>query len=74
MYERLGIAWACSLLGFVSLVLGVIPFMFLKYGTVIRANSNFCQELVKKKADQELATEVRFAEEDARALEAGKNA
>lgn len=73
MYERLGIAWACSLLGFVSLALGVIPFMFLKYGDKIRANSKFCRELAAKKMEQEKATEARFAEEDARAMEEGKN-
>jgi hypothetical protein len=74
MYESLGIAWACSLLGFVSLALGVIPFMFLKYGDVIRANSKFCRELAKKKAEQDQATEERFAAEDAEAMEAGKSA
>jgi hypothetical protein len=49
MYERLGVGWACGLLGFVSLLLGVIPFMFLRYGAAIRKNSEFCQELAAKK-------------------------
>ena len=74
MYERLGIAWACSVLGFVSLVLGVIPFMFLRHGDVIRAKSEFCGELARKKAELEVAAEERFAEEDRRTLEAGKGA
>jgi hypothetical protein len=52
MYERLGIAWACSLLGFVGLLLGVIPFMFLRYGAAIRRSSKFCQELAAKKRAQ----------------------
>jgi hypothetical protein len=52
MYERLGIAWACSLLGFVGLLLGVIPFMFLRYGAAIWRSSKFCQELAAKKRAQ----------------------
>lgn len=32
MYDRLGVHWGQSLLGFISLVMGAIPFFFLKYG------------------------------------------
>ncbi|RSL89919.1 hypothetical protein CEP51_001004 [Fusarium floridanum] len=32
MYDRLGVHWAQSLLGFLSLVMGAVPFFFLKYG------------------------------------------
>ncbi|KAF1731037.1 putative transporter [Beauveria bassiana] len=39
MYSRLGIHWAPSLLGFVALLMGVIPFVFIKYGTVLRRKS-----------------------------------
>lgn len=53
MYERLGVAWACSVLGFLSLALCAIPFVFIKYGDRIRANSKFCQELKRKKAERE---------------------
>ena len=66
------LAWACSLLGFISLVLGVIPFFFLKYGDQIRARSKFCKELARKKIETDRATEKRFAEEDAQELEAAK--
>lgn len=66
MYETLGIPWACSLLGFISIALGIIPFMFLRYGDKIRANSKFCKELVQKKEEQEREKERRFAEEDER--------
>lgn len=41
MYERLGIAWATSLLGFVSLGLLPIPFVLYKYGPALRARSIF---------------------------------
>ena len=49
MYETLGVAWASSLLGFLSLGMAIIPFAFIKYGDRIRANSKFCQFLVEKK-------------------------
>ncbi|KAF2726135.1 MFS general substrate transporter [Polychaeton citri CBS 116435] len=49
MYDRLGVAWACSLLGFLSLAMGLVPFVFIRYGGSIRAHSAFCQELMAKK-------------------------
>ncbi|KAI4868897.1 MFS transporter [Hypoxylon rubiginosum] len=49
MYERLGIPWACSLLGFLSLAMAIIPFVFLRYGTWLRMRSPYCQELLKLK-------------------------
>lgn len=45
MYENLGIQWACSLLGFFTLVLACIPFVFIRYGEVLRKRSPFCQKL-----------------------------
>lgn len=53
MYKNLGIAWASSLLGFLSMGMCVIPFVFIKYGHRIRANSKFCQELREKKREFE---------------------
>lgn len=50
MYKSLGIAWACSVLGFISLAMCIIPFAFIKYGDRIRENSKFCQELRARKA------------------------
>lgn len=49
MYDRLGVSWATSLLGFVSLGMSIIPFAFIKYGDRIRANSKLCQELLERK-------------------------
>ena len=49
MYRTLGIAWASSLLGFLSLGMTIIPFAFVKYGDRIRANSKFCQRLAEQK-------------------------
>ena len=53
MYRSLGIPWASSLLGFLSLGMCIIPFAFIKYGDRIRANSRFCQELHARKIAQE---------------------
>lgn len=36
MYEKLGIGWGNSLLGFISLALVPIPFLILKYGETLR--------------------------------------
>ena len=55
MYSTLGIAWASSLLGFLSLAMCGIPFAFIKYGDRIRANSRFCNELKARK--EKLAAE-----------------
>lgn len=53
MYNDLGVAWACSLLGFLSLLMSAIPFVFIKFGDRIRANSKFCRELKQKKEEEE---------------------
>lgn len=45
MYRRLGVEWATSLLGFISLTLGVGPVLFWKYGEKIRKWSRFVEEL-----------------------------
>lgn len=53
MYDTLGIAWATSLLGFFSLALCVIPFVFLRFGSRLREKSEFCQYLAQKKREEE---------------------
>ena len=53
MYDNLGVPWACSLLGFLSILMGVVPFVFLKYGAKIRENSKWCQELKKQKMEKQ---------------------
>jgi len=60
MYGTLGISWASSLLGFLSLAMCGIPFAFIKYGDRIRANSRFCNELKGRK--ENLAREKANAE------------
>ena len=61
-YERLGVAWACSLLGFLSLTMCVIPFAFIQFGNRIREKSAFCQFLKQRKmqeADQQREMQER---------------
>lgn len=57
MYAKLGIAWASSLLAFLSLGMCIIPFAFLKYGESIRAGSRFCLLLKERKEEEERALE-----------------
>lgn len=66
MYESLGIAWATSLLGFVSLGLCAIPFCFIIWGDRIRANSQFCQYLKKMKEDEQAQEERERRKAEAR--------
>ena len=66
VYDTLGVAWATSLLGFLSLGIAIIPFAFIKYGERIRANSKFCQFLVEKKrqeAEKHAQSATRVEEE-----------
>lgn len=59
LYQKLGVAWATSLLGFLSLGMCVIPFVFLWKGDMIRESSTFCTFLKEKKEREleELGTE-----------------
>ena len=41
MYERLGIDWATSLLGFLTIVLMPIPWVLFKFGHSIRGRSKY---------------------------------
>ncbi|RYO79889.1 hypothetical protein DL764_009963 [Monosporascus ibericus] len=41
MYQKLGTPWATSLLGFFAVAMTVLPFIFFKYGSRLRAVSRF---------------------------------
>lgn len=41
MYKNLGIDWATSLLGFISVALIPIPWVLFKWGHLIRSKSNY---------------------------------
>lgn len=57
MYRAMGVAWATSLLGFFSLALCVVPFVFLKFGGKMKERSKFCQYLRAKKKEEEAERE-----------------
>ncbi|KAF2466389.1 MFS general substrate transporter [Lindgomyces ingoldianus] len=63
MYRTLGVPWACSLLGFFSLAMCAIPFVFIRFGTSLRKKSKFCQYLAQKKREE---VEAREREADGR--------
>ncbi|KAL5340688.1 major facilitator superfamily domain-containing protein [Aspergillus crustosus] len=52
MYASLGVGWATSLVGFVSLAFIPVPFVLLWKGDWIRQRSRFCQLLVKQEWDE----------------------
>lgn len=41
MKERLGVHWACTLLGFLALLLTPIPFVLWIWGPTLRSGSKF---------------------------------
>jgi len=41
VYERLGIAWATNLLGFLSILMLPIPWVLFRFGHQIREKSKF---------------------------------
>lgn len=51
MFQRLGIAGACSLLGGLSLLMCAIPFIFIWQGENIRSKSRFCIALKERKVE-----------------------
>ncbi|KAL5375840.1 hypothetical protein DPSP01_010945 [Paraphaeosphaeria sporulosa] len=73
MYRAMGVAWATSLLGFVSVGLCVVPFVFLKWGGKMRAKSKFCQYLLLKKREEAEAVERERDEKASREALAGEN-
>ncbi|KAJ4268468.1 hypothetical protein NW762_002531 [Fusarium torreyae] len=44
MYSNLGIHWAPSVLGFIALAMGVIPFVFIRYGDRLARSSKTARE------------------------------
>ncbi|KAK0673511.1 putative polyamine transporter [Cercophora samala] len=69
MFEQLGISGACSLLGGVSTLMCVIPFVFLWQGDKIRSNSKFCLAIRQRKEEQQQKIEDQRRRSQARMLE-----
>jgi len=66
MYQTLGVPWACSLLGFLSCLMAVIPFVFIWKGEQLRARSKFCQYLLEnERKEEERRERERVARESA---------
>jgi hypothetical protein len=63
MYEALGIGWGCTLLGIVSVAMGVVPFAFLRFGGTIRERSKWCGELKRAKEKERMEREERERKE-----------
>ncbi|KAG8865398.1 hypothetical protein FRB96_000288 [Tulasnella sp. 330] len=47
IYEKLTPPWAASLFGFIGCLLGVVPFLFMRYGARIRAASPLAKRLAE---------------------------
>ena len=53
MYSALGVSWASSLLGFITLAMAVVPFVLLKFGGGLRRRSKLCRLSIENKQLQE---------------------
>ncbi|KXH39787.1 hypothetical protein CSIM01_07807 [Colletotrichum simmondsii] len=49
MYQTLDVGWASTLLGICGLFLAAVPFVFIKYGPLIRSRSKFAREIQEAK-------------------------
>jgi hypothetical protein len=63
MFRRLGISGACSLLGGLSCLVCIIPFIFIWKGERIRAGSRFCIALRERKEEMERRVEEQRCKE-----------
>lgn len=64
MFRRLGIAGACSLLGGLSCLVCIIPFIFIWKGERIRAGSRFCIALRERKEEMERRVEEQRCKDE----------
>ncbi|KAH9944642.1 MFS general substrate transporter [Amylocystis lapponica] len=60
MFHKLGIQWACTLIGLLGLLLAPMPFLFYKYGARLRSNSKYAPSTDLLIAE-ELAAEAAIA-------------
>lgn len=59
MFTRLGISGACSMLGGLSALMCVIPYVFVYKGEALRSRSKFCIALKKRKDELERKEEAQ---------------
>ena len=51
MYTALGVSGASSLLGGITLVMAIVPFVLLRYGSALRQRSKLCSQVVERKRE-----------------------
>jgi hypothetical protein len=61
LFRRLGISGACSLIGGLSAVMCVIPFIFIWKGSGIRSRSKFCIALKEQKEEMQRRADAQRA-------------
>lgn len=60
MFARLGVNWACTLIGGLALLISPSPFIFYKYGARIRGSSKFapCLDIaMRERVEREMGEE-----------------
>lgn len=63
MYKSLGVPWACSVLGFLSVAMSIIPLVFIWKGDWLRSRSKFCQYLAERERKEREEEEQRARRE-----------
>ena len=66
MYKTLGVHWASTLLTFLCLVLGLVPFVLIVYGDQLRAESKFSQQLAREEKEINLRQAVSESDNQGR--------
>lgn len=60
MFARLGVNWACTLIGGIAILIAPSPFIFYYYGDRIRGSSKFapCLDIgMRERVEREMAEE-----------------
>lgn len=68
MFARLGVNWACTLIGCIALLIAPSPFVFYKYGSKIRGSSKYapCLDIaMRERVEREMAEEKGHRKEEA---------
>lgn len=61
MYDNLGLQWAGTLVAFLSLACTPMPFLFFRYGAVLRRNSKYAPSGLAAKESSDSALEPEYA-------------
>ncbi|KAG6808494.1 hypothetical protein H0H93_016867, partial [Arthromyces matolae] len=51
-YENVGFQWASTILAILSTLMGIFPFLFYRYGPLIRQKSRYAQELARLEEEE----------------------